>query len=89
MSDCEFKVGDKVIITRASTEEEDSGGYLHLWDNGWYSYGMDNMIGKTVTISHIFGKNQVLIKEDGGHYSWPMFVMKRVSNQLLFSFMKK
>ena len=80
----DLKVGDKVIITRASTDKEREE---NLWHNCWVEDNMGVWIGKTVTIREVnFGcKNEVYLEEVS--WGWPTFVMKKVDSQLLFNFM--
>jgi len=81
----DLKAGDKVIITRASTDKEREE---NLWHNCWVEDNMGVWIGKTVTIREVnFGcKNEVYLEEVG--YGWPTFVMEKVGSQLLFNFMQ-
>ena len=80
----DLKAGDKVIITRASTDKEREE---NLWHNCWVEDNMGVWIGKTVTIREVnFGcKNEVYLEEVS--WGWPTFVMKKVGSQLLFNFM--
>lgn len=78
-----LKVGDKVVITRASTKEDRDA---ELWYNSWVD-DMNAWVGKTVTIVELYGKNEARIKEYG--WGWPTFVMKKVNVQLLFDFMEE
>ena len=81
----DLKVGDKVIITRASTKKERKE---KLWYGWWVEDDMDDWIGKTVIIREVgyCGKNQAYLEEVG--YGWPTFVMEKVGSQLLFNFMQ-
>ena len=75
-----FKIGDKVIISRASTEEEDS-----KWDDAWVS-PMNKYIGNECIITHLC-ENGVVILTNSGAWQYPIFVLKPVEKQMLFSFM--
>lgn len=85
MNQHKFKAGDRVLITRASTQEERNN---ELWRNCWTGK-MDEYIGKIVTIKEIIENkpNEVRIEEHC--YGWPTFVMRKVDSQLLFDFMYK
>jgi len=87
-----FKVGDKVRVLRASTEEEHD-----LWMDSWQSQ-MNYAIGKVMTIEHVDSNNYT----DGNLYpkyrfigigfNFPEFVLEnkiRVGEQLVFSFMSE
>ncbi len=91
MGRLKYKVGDKVIISRASTDAESGYGKDSLWSDGW-TEEMDRDIGRIVTITSIFsGGRECYIKEDNGKWGWPMFVMippVKVGQQLEFPFME-
>ena len=82
-----FKVGDKVKVLRASTNEEE-----HLWCDVWVPDSMDIMIGKEGTIIYIYTEgNYDSPSYSFGGYTVPEFVLQKVNEvgqQLLFSFME-
>ena len=86
-----FKVGDKVKVLRASTEEEHD-----LWGDSWVPE-MYKSIGKILTIDYIYSDeyreeydcHKYSLEECG--YCYPEFVLQKVNEvgkQLLFSFME-
>ena len=83
-----FKVGDKVKVLRASTDEEE-----HLWCDVWVPCSMDSMIGIEYTIAYIYTEGNY----DSPSYSFesyivPEFVLQKINEvgkQLLFSFMSE
>ena len=85
-----FKVGDKVKVLRASTEEEHD-----LWGDSWMGE-MTKRVKQVLTIEYIYCDGyqeeydycKYIMKEDG--YAYPEFVLQndmRVGQQLLFNFM--
>ena len=92
MRNPKFKVGDKVKVLRASTDEEGK-----LWGDSWCGY-MGTNIGKVMTIdkSLNYDNNYMYykykLKEDKGGYWYPEFVLQKKDvkgEQLLFEFMKE
>jgi hypothetical protein len=80
-----FKVGDKVLITRASTEEE-----YNLWGDGWIS-DMDKYIGSFCVIEAVYEEDNTAYLSNAGDWAYPIFVLKNAnedkSGQMLFDFM--
>ena len=85
-----FKVGDKVKVLRAPTDEE-----YDLWRDSWVG-DMNGAIGNEYTISHYITReknfNEYIYKYylDGRGFCFPEFVLQKVNEvgkQLLFSFM--
>lgn len=83
-----FKVGDKVRVLRASTDEE-----YDLWRDSWMQR-MSYVIGKVMTIVYVDPNGNLCPKyrfKDTG-LNFPEFVLEheiKVSQQLLFSFFKR
>lgn len=85
-----FKKGDRVIVTRASTEAE-----YHLWNDGWVPE-MDAFIGEVCIVTHTGWDStscqlRRADKPKGSSWNFPMFVLRKeyiVGEQLLFEFMK-
>lgn len=86
-----FKVGNKVRVLRASTDEEHD-----LWGDSWVE-GMDENIGKVLTIDYIYCDEwqkeyeycKCTMGESG--FAYPEFVLEneiQVGQQLLFDFME-
>ena len=85
-----FKVGDRVKVMRASTDEEHD-----LWMDSWVPE-MSKTVGKVLTIEYVYGDDyqeeneycKYALAESG--YAYPEFVLQndmRVGQQLLFNFM--
>ena len=68
-----FKVGDKVLVTKAAISHERS------WENSWVS-PMNNAVGKILTIKGFTGDGeQVYFKEEFVKgYLFPLFVLEKV-----------
>ena len=86
-----FKVGDKVRVLRASTDEE-----YDLWGDSWVDE-MNEAVGKVLTIDYIYCSDyqeeykycKYSLVENG--YAYPEFVLQndmQVGRQLLFEFME-
>ena len=83
-----FKVGDKVKVMRASTDEE-----YDLWKDSWM-LSMNCAIGKIMTIKYVNPNGNLYPKysfEEIG-LNFPEFVLQndmRVGQQLVFNFMEE
>ncbi len=77
-----FKVGNKVTITRASTKDED----YDSWNTQWCSE-MNKYIGTMQTINHLNVLFNSCRFENMWSWNFPLFVLRRKEEQLLFEFM--
>jgi len=88
-----FKVGDKVRVLRASTSKE-----RYLWGDSWCPLGMNDYIGKVLTISSVhcdilqqsYEYCKYAMRESS--YNYPEFVLQKITvkgQQLVFSFMEE
>ena len=69
--------GDKVRIVRKAE------GYKDGWDNSWPA-GMDNEVGKVGFVVEDNGNKGIVVDTDGGHWSYPYFVLEKVEEESLF-----
>lgn len=86
-----FKVGDKVRVLRASTQEE-----YGMWKDSWMP-SMNRVVGKVMTINYVYlndyPQNHTLYPKyrfEGIGLNFPEFVLEneiQVGRQLLFDFM--
>ena len=89
-----FKVGDKVRVLRASTDEEHD-----LWVDSWVPFSMDKYIGEVHTIIDILTYSTDFVPNPeyatyrlSNSYIFPEFVLQneiQIGQQLLFSFMEE
>lgn len=89
MREPKFKVGDKVKVLRASTDEEHD-----LWKDSW-GHGMDKYIGKVLTVIAVLNTEDCYKAYkyclSDIRLNFPEFVLQneiRIGQQLLFSFMR-
>lgn len=68
-----FKIGDRVLVTRASTEDE-----YYLWNNSWI-VDMNRTIGKICTICQVSNiyKGIYTYRFEEYSFSFPEFVLRR------------
>jgi hypothetical protein len=84
-----FKVGDKVRVLRASTEEE-----YDLWRDSWQP-SMNRVVGKVMTIIRVYPNNCSPYPKyclEGTGMNFPEFVLEkeiRIGQQLMFDFMRE
>ena len=69
--------GDKVRIVRKAE------GYKDGWDNTWLD-SMDDEVGKVGTVVEDSGNKGIVVDTDGGHWSYPYFVLEKVEEESLF-----